>query len=127
MKVVKKVSVGGEFAKKGTDIFDGDLITITNEGDMVEGEYGTQLVLKAKTRNGEKNISLNQTSQNNLIDAFGDETNTWVGKEIKVFIIKAMVSGKLREVLYLAHPEWEMDSEGKFAPKDGIRPEDIPF
>lgn len=127
MKLVKKVSVGGEFAKKGTDVLDGDLIKINNEGDLVEGEYGEQLVLKVQTRNGEKNASLNQTSQNNLIDAFGDETSNWVGKEIKVHLIKAMVSGKMREVMYLAHPEWEMDDEGKFAPKPGINPEDIPF
>lgn len=128
MKLVKKVSVSGEYAKKGTDVLDGDLITIKSGGEMIEGEYGEQLVIKVETRNGEKNLSLNQTSQNNLIDAFADETDNWVGKEIKVHIIKAMVSGKMRDVLYVAHPGWIMDDEGKFAADPTqINPEDIPF
>ena len=128
MKLVKKVSVGGEYAKKGEDILDGDELTIKNAGETVEGKFGEQLVFKVETRNGERNLNLNQKSQNNLIDAYGDDTDNWVGKKVIAHMIKTMVQGKLTNVVYLAHPGWLMDDEGNFEPDPTkINPEDIPF
>jgi hypothetical protein len=138
MKMQKKTNVAGEWAKKGEDIKDGD--TIASAGDVVSGEYGDRTVFKVDTRNGVKNLSLNQTSQNNLIDAYGDESDKWVGKSAKVYLIRALVSGKMQQVVYLAHPEAEMivAKDGSFnfhiGKKDDIQleeeeinPDDIPF
>ena len=141
MRVTKKTSVGGDWAKAGEHIKDGDKIKILNGGEIVSGEYGDRHVFKIMTRDKkEYNLSFNQTSVNNMIDAFGEDTEAWAGKVVNVFVLRVMVSGKLRNVAYLAADGFEMDAEGKFhsvnaappaaeqaAPKDDINPDDIPF
>jgi len=110
----KKVSVGAQYAKKGEDIKDGDIITILDEGQVVVGKYGEQNVHKIKTRNGDRALNLNQTSINNLVDAYGVDGKEWVGKTAKVWIIKAMVSGKFQNIVYLSKEDWTMTDEGRF-------------
>jgi hypothetical protein len=140
MKVNKKTSIGGAFARKvayeyegkkyEADLKDGDSVEILNAGTEVEGQFGTQLVFSIRTRNGEKNIAFNQKSINTLIDAYGDETSAWVGKMVNVFIIKAMVSGKLQNVAYFAPEGYEMDDEGNFrksGAESGLEETDVPF
>lgn len=114
MEIQKKVSVQGEFAKKGTDIKDGDLVTIKSEGTTISGEFGDRLAFTIATRNGDKVLTFNQTTLNNLVDAYGKESKAWVGKEAKVWIIKMSVSGKIRDVVFLAEPTWEINDEGFF-------------
>jgi len=112
MKYTKHVSVGA-FAKKKVDINSGDLITISNEGKQVEGQFGTQDVFLVKLVNGEeKNINVNQTSLNGLIDAYGDDSVKWIGKQVKVWLIKQNVAGKFVDVLYISHPESDLTETG---------------
>ena len=114
MKVSKVISVKGEYAKVVVDIKDGDSIRILDAGQTTEGEYGERQTFRIETSNGEKNMSFNQTSLNNLIDAYGDETEEWIGKNAQVFVVKQMVSGTLRNVAYLAAQGWEMGDDGRF-------------
>lgn len=114
MKITKKTSVAGQFARKGEDIKGGDLVKILNEGDIVTGEWGEQHVFKVLTKNGERNCRFNQTTLNTLFDAFGEDTADWKGKDVQVWLIKAMVSGKLQTVLYLAPAGWDMNDDGRF-------------
>jgi hypothetical protein len=116
MKMHKKVSVRGDFAKVGEDIRDGEVITINDAGTVISGEYGERTAFKIETRNGEKVLSFNQSSVNNLIEAYGEDSDQWIGKAAKAWIIKTMVSGKLRNVVYLAHPDWTMLDDGTFVP-----------
>jgi hypothetical protein len=136
MKIQKRVSVQGEWAKAKEDFNTGDLIEILNEGLTMEGDYGPRQVFKINTKNGEKNLSFNQTSINNLIDAYGDDTKKWVGKKANVEIIKSNVSGKLVNVVYLFGEDWKMLDDGSVVMKsekvvteegDTLNPEDIPF
>lgn len=119
MKVQKKVSIQGEWAKKKEDIFNEDVLTIRDAGQVISGEYGDRHVFKVETRNGVKLLSFNQTSMNNLIDVYGDETENWVGKKIKAWIVKANVGGKLKDVIYLTHPSW-VEGEDGFYPPEGF-------
>ena len=106
MKVEFKQSVSGEFAKKGEDINDGDVIKFLDEGKEVEGKFGAQRVFKIETVDGdEKLVSVNQTSVNYLIPKYGDDTEKWIGKEIKVWINRENVAGQQRKVLYFTHPD----------------------
>ena len=114
MQHTKKVSAGAQYAKKGEDIKDGDLITILDEGQIIVGKYGEQIVHKIKTRNGDRALNLNQTSINNLVDAYGTDGKGWIGKMAKVWVIKAMVSGKFQNIVYLSKEDWTMTDEGKF-------------
>lgn len=125
MKVSKVVSMGVGYVRKDpyeyqgqkfeADIKDGDIISVIDEGQIVVGQYGEQHVFKVKTRNGEKAMTFNQTSMNNMIDAFTDETANWKDKELKVWIIKALVSGKMQKVVYVSDKSAEMteDEEGR--------------
>lgn len=114
MRVQKIIRAQGEYAKKGEDIKDGDSVKILDAGQIVSGDYGDRPVFKVETRNGEKNLSFNQRSMNNLIDAFGEDTANWKDKEVKVWMVKAMVSGKFQNIVYLAHPSWMMAEDGSF-------------
>ena len=102
----KKATVGN-FAKKGEDIHDQDIIQLVNEGQQVPGNFDkVQNIFLAKMANGsEKNISVNQTSINNLVDAFGKDSKQWIGKDIKVWLNRENVSGRFVQVMYLTHPD----------------------
>ena len=115
MKVQTRVALGSQYAKKGEDIKDGDIIKILDSGQMVPGKFGGEnLTIQISTRNGDRSLSLNQTSVNNLIQLYGDETEKWIGGTAKVFMIRALVSGKMSNVTYLAGNDWEMNDDGKF-------------
>ena len=120
MKYTKRVSVGA-FAKKKVDINNLDVITIANEGKKVEGQFGEQDVFLVKLVNGEeKNINVNQTSLNGLIDVFGDDSLNWIGKQAKVWLIKQNVAGKFVDVLYISHPDADLTESGFVMTKDVV-------
>jgi len=112
MKFNKKESVSGTYAKKGQDINDGDFITINSAGKIVEGQFGSQNVFEIKTAKGEFLMSFNQTSINSLVDAFGEESENWIGKKVAVHSIKQNVAGKFINVYYVAPEGYEMGENG---------------
>ena len=133
MQITKKVSVAGQYAKLGVDFDEGDSITILNGGDITTGQFGEQHTFKVETKNGERNMSFNQTSLNYLIDAYGGDTDEWVKKAVKIWVVDMNVQGKMRAVAFLTDPSWKkvrVNGELKFVPSDTepeIKPEDIPF
>ena len=110
----KRISIGA-FLKKGEDIKDGDIVQIGNEGKQVEGQFGMQDIFLIKTSNKEGNISINTTSLNCLIDAYGEDSKNWIGKQIKVWAILSNVQGKMIKVYYFTHPLAVLDEEGGFS------------
>jgi hypothetical protein len=116
MKMTKKTSVLGAWAKKepyeyeghgyDADIKDGDVVEILDDGTVTQGEYGEQTVFSIKTRNGEKNVALNQRSINVLVDTFGDDSMQWVGKQVRVLLQKAVVAGKKTIIAYFVTDGW---------------------
>lgn len=128
MKIQIKTGIRGTWAKAGLDLKDGDVVEILDAGQTdTSGNFGPKQVFKISTKGGEKNLSLNQTSLNNLGKAYGDETENWVNKKAKVFVIKQMVGDGLKNVVYLAHPKAEMDDEGHFSEGHVEEVENIPF
>lgn len=120
MKVHKTIRTG-KFAKAGEDYKDRDILTITNAGDQIEGDYGVGTVFKVKVPSGDElTVRFNKTSINNMIDAFGDETTDWIGKQVKAWLILQNVGGKMKKVLYIAHPDADVDDEGNFVLPAGI-------
>src|SRR3990167_11284987 len=138
MQITKKVSVAGQYAKLGVDFDEGDSITILNGGDITTGQFGEQHTFKVETKNGERNMSFNQTSLNYLIDAYGGDTDEWVKKAVKIWVVDMNVQGKMRAVAFLTDPSWKktrVNGELKFVPStiqqttedDSIDPASIPF
>jgi len=112
MKLEKKDFVKtGDLARPNVDISDGDIIKILDEGKWITFKFKDKerkrLVFLIQTKYmTEKLLPLNQQSINNLIDAYGDETKNWIGKEARAWIFKSNVGGNFRDVVYLSHPDW---------------------
>lgn len=131
MKVFKKVGGGVPFARKapyeydGTeydaDIKKGDVIRIMDAGNIEPGQYGDQHNFRIKTRNGEKKLALNQSTINVLIEEFGDDTETWVGKDVNVILKKDTIANKKVEITYLVVAGWKLDEYGELI-KEGNEP-----
>ena len=117
MKVQKKVSIQGDWAKIKEDIFKGDIVKIADEGRLLPGEYGERHVFKVLTKNGEKLLTFNQTTMNYLIDAYGEETNEWQGEKVKIWLVKSNVAGKMRDIVYLTAPDWVEGDDGFYPPE----------
>ena len=91
-----------KFVVPDQDAKSGDHITILDEGE--EGEWG--YVFKVSTPAGEeKQLRLNGTSLKNLINAWGDETEKWVGKSAKVIINTSFAFGKETQYIVLTPKE----------------------
>jgi hypothetical protein len=118
MKVQKVVRAQGEFAKIGGDIKEGDALVIRDEGQVISGDYGDRNVFRVEKKSWgeEKNLTFNQTSMNNIIDAYGEDTKEWVGKIAHVYIVRQMVGDTLKNVCYLVGDGWVMNDSGKFIP-----------
>jgi len=127
MSIYKRKTSVGNFFKKGVDFKDGDIVIISNEGKRVEGQFGSQDVFLIKLKDDQEgNVNFNQTSINNLIDGFGEDSINWIGKEVKVMMIKQNVQGKITSVYYFLHPDTELDEEsGEFIISDKSK-ESIP-
>ena len=128
MAKYEKRESSGAFLKKGVDFKDGDLVEVKSEGKKVQGKFGEQDIFIIKTEKGtEGNVAFNQTTINNMIDAFGGESEEWVGKEVKVHGIMSNVQGKMTKVYYFAHPDAVIDEGGEFIIPKGEADDDIGF
>lgn len=136
MKIEKKTSIEGKWAKVGEAFKDGDRIKILNAGTIDStGQWGPKHVFKIMNlKKEEYNLTVNRTSLNNLAEEFGEDTENWAGKVVNVYVIRQMVGDGLKNVVYLAPEGWTMDEEGHFSgpnkisePKEEISPDDIPF
>lgn len=114
MKVQKLMKAQGEYAKVGEDFRDEDMLTIKDSGMIVSGDYGDRHVFKVETSNGDKNLTFNQTSMNNVIDAYGNNTESWEGQKVRAYIVKQMVGDSLKKVVYLTGENYKMTDDGKF-------------
>lgn len=126
MAIYKKTVRVGQFAKKGEDYQDGSIITIMDAGVKTSGQYGEQDVFKCRMPNGEeRSMPFNKTSINNMIDAFGNDSELWKGNDVKVWLILQNVQGKMTRVAYLSHPEATIDEEGTFVLPAGVGTQDV--
>ncbi len=95
---------GAKIAKSG------DILNFTDAGDWVESQYkkedGTprkQFQIGVEFGGNEYTLNLNSASINNLIPVYGKDSQEWIGKQVKVEIVNAMIAGKMKNVIIL-HP-----------------------
>lgn len=75
------------FAKVGEDIKSGDVLEILNGGRMMQTQFGEQFMIFMRLANGlEKEVRVNKRNSNKFVDAWGPETEDWIGKKLKVEI-----------------------------------------
>lgn len=101
----------GQFARSGEDYKDGDILQILSEGVLDDsGDFGPKMVFQVRMPNEEsKNMNFNKTSMNFLIDAYGEETLEWKGKDAKVWVVKQMVGNKMTNVTYITAPDQKLE------------------
>lgn len=119
MRIQLDSNISGTWGKAGKDIKDGDRLKILDAGQIQEGKFGEQYIFKVmNTKKEEYNLALNRTTRNTLGRGFGTETQEWVGKIVKAFVIPQMVGDGLKKVLYLAPENWIMTDDGEFLNPD---------
>lgn len=98
MTKVQKADIGGTpyLAKKIVQEKGVKIVKIVTEPKLVETEYegikSMRLECECATQGADpKRVrwQMNATTQNYLIDKFGDETSAWIGKEVEVAVKQA--------------------------------------
>ena len=72
-------------------------LVIVTEPIPEEGQFGVKLTCKVNANSTDYNWSMNDTSKNALIEKFGKETKSWIGKKIP--IETALSSNNKRAIL----------------------------
>jgi len=100
-----KIKPPSDFIMPGIDVKDGDILTILDEGEyrtLPQNPDRKLLVFKVKLPSGEeKLLTMNATSQRELIRAWGNESREWIKKKVRVELVKQKVFDRTREVIYL--------------------------
>lgn len=83
----------------------GDVIEIIEKARYVSAEEATYgrsyLEISVKLPNGNTKIwTPNKTTLKKLAKVFGDDTDNWIGKPVKLIVIKQNVRGEMRDVIY---------------------------
>lgn len=116
LEKIESVPLDAPFAKKREDVLDGDIVEIVSDAERVPDRYNSgkfQTIVKVKTRNGEKYVSLSQTSINILISEFKtNDATKWIGKEAKILLKPTTIGGKKVIALYLTGKNWILDEFG---------------
>lgn len=94
---------------KTEDIKQGDQITILDGGEFVasakytyqDGTPRKDLLFKVKHNDHDVSMRLNATNKKVLVAAFGEETESWIGKMVKLDTANVMVSGKMMKTIIM--------------------------
>jgi hypothetical protein len=88
-----------------SDLRDGDILTIADEGTVRGAEstpFGREVFeIRVRLPGGEEKVwTMNLTTQRRLIDAWGKDTRSWVGRKVKVQLQQQNVRGIVKTVIY---------------------------
>ena len=114
MSIIKKDSGGFLKAK---DTRSGEIWEILEAKENEKNDFNgkPKLAITLSIRNEDEDVfrvDLNSTSKNNLIDAYGYETNDWVGKSVKAEIAENQkVGNAFKDILYFTHPNRTLKGE----------------
>lgn len=100
-----KLSSGHKFLK-ASDTPNGSLITVKNEGEWIistrfkypDGNPQQQFVIEVEYQGERRRLTLNKGNREILIKAWGNDTQVWVGKEMRLNIFLALVGSQKRQV-----------------------------
>jgi len=88
-----------------SDVRDGDTLVIIDEGKSRgadETPFGHEVFeVNVRLPNGEVKLwTMNRTTLMRCIEAWGDETKAWVGKQVRIQLREQNVRGVMRTVIY---------------------------
>lgn len=107
-----KSSGGGAWLDK-KELKVGDVAKLVSEAVEVEGQNGPQIVAKIRVKGQDeaKNVAVNGPTKNALIDAFGKDSKTWIGKLLTCHTEKTVIGGKRGIALYLVPEGFEVTED----------------
>lgn len=87
------------------DVKTGDVVEILDEGvfrPSNETPFGRPAFqVKVRIPSGEEKIwTMNKTTRDRLIQAWGDETKNWIGRRVRVELVNMNVRGTFRTVIF---------------------------
>lgn len=130
-----------KFLNKDEDIKHKDIVTLESEGiweDSVkykkeDGTPNKQFNISIRLQNGEiRSTTLSWANIKILVSAFGDETASWTGKQVRAWKTKSE-KAKSGFVYVYVPVDWDRDDTGewvipeKVVDIDEVNAEDIPF
>jgi len=88
---------------KMNEIKGGETITFCDEGRLVDDRWGSnKLQIDIRMPNGElRRITVNKTSQRNLMGAYGASTKDWIGKTAMLTKQNMLVGGNMKQALII--------------------------
>ena len=102
------VDIGlGNFLK-AENIEDGVIGVLLNAGTTREADFGDgkiktvvefEIELPGEDENEQYTWTLNKQTLNNLAEGYTDDCKSWIGKEVKLTLVKMNVFGKLKDVI----------------------------
>ena len=91
---------------KATDIDGETLIRFVDEGKYVDSQFKDNagnakqnFNITVQIGEDEKTWTMNKTSQRAVVEAYGDESATWVGKYANLEVVKMLVGKDMRDVV----------------------------
>lgn len=124
MKYQKNTNIGGAWAKASElgNITSAKIVSETNPHPSQflnkDGSVKTQDVCKVRFEGLPEplNVSLNRTTINGLVDAFGEDSKDWQAQPLSVETEKVRVAGKAVTALYLIPQGYEkVDDKNGYA------------
>jgi len=102
---------------KANDVKSGDVVVILNEGEVREADFGTgkaRTVFEVEVEHDKKRKTwtMNKTTIKKIIEGFGEDTKAWVGKRVKLDLVKTNVKGNVKDSI-IGEP---LDEEVKTGP-----------
>jgi hypothetical protein len=102
--VMPKISSVDEYLHS-EDVQDGDVLTIVQKPILVTEDESTlghaYFKVRVKGRNiDEKTWTPNKTTLKRLASTFGDETDAWLNKKVKISKVTMEVNGETKQVLF---------------------------
>jgi hypothetical protein len=96
-----------DFLRAG-DVKDGDIIILLDSGvfrDKSETPFNRAVYqFQVKLPDGSvKTWTANKTSMDQLASAYGDDLEQWIGKKVKINIVKQNVRGQFKDVNLYTH------------------------
>jgi hypothetical protein len=94
---------------KTADVIGGETITFKSEGEWIENKRYTypdgaprqDFVIKVDFNGDIKDMRLNKTNRDTLVNAYGKDTLAWIDQTARLTKVRGLVGGKMMDMVIL--------------------------